>query len=567
MHDPANHPWAAQLEAAATAPVIDELGQGVGDAPGADVVDEGDGVLVAESPAAVDDLLTAALHLGVVALHAREIEVFAPVPARDRAGGAASEPDEHCGTAEDDEVVTRFNRSLADVSGTDVADAAREHDRLVVAAEFRAARAGHLGLVGAEVTAERGAAELVVEGSAAQGAIEHNLRGRREPGGPAAIGFPRAHRAGETEVGDGEADEPRLGFGAAAGRTLVADFTARARGGTGEWGNRGRVIVGLDLTEEVDFLVALDVPSRAWIREEAAAGVAREHRGVVLVGREDPCAVPLVGVADHLEQGAGAGLTVDLPGGVKDFVPAVLRIGLRKHHQLHVVRVAAEVREGPGEVVDLVFREGESERPVGLDEGGAAARAQRDRGEGARLLAPEEGGAGLEVGEDHLCHPVVQPGTDPGSDFRRGRSIELQGVLHDPLQPAHAREAAVAGDVGRLGRPGRKCARAGPHHEGPALAALGCAPGPVGQEPRGEFEPSVIEWGAEVGEVHELGRNPVDRGARRHQVLAQFLQAERGEGGGAAENQHGRRCATLSDRAGTVKAPPARIFLRGGESR
>jgi hypothetical protein len=66
----------AELEAAAAAAVVDEFGQGVGDAAGADVVDEGDGVVVAERPAAVDDLLAAALHLGVVALDAGEIEVL-----------------------------------------------------------------------------------------------------------------------------------------------------------------------------------------------------------------------------------------------------------------------------------------------------------------------------------------------------------------------------------------------------------------------------------------------------------------------------------------------------------
>jgi hypothetical protein len=52
----------------------------------------------------------------------------------------------------------------------------------------------------------------------------------------------------------------------------------------------------------------------------------------------------------------------------------VLGVGLREHHQLDVVRVATELGEGGDEVVDLVLGEGEAERGVGGDEGGAAVR-------------------------------------------------------------------------------------------------------------------------------------------------------------------------------------------------
>ena len=83
----------AQVEPAAAAAVVDELRQGVGDAACADVVDEGDRVLVPEGPAAVDHLLAAALHLGVVALHAGEIEVLAAVAAGHGARGAATQAD------------------------------------------------------------------------------------------------------------------------------------------------------------------------------------------------------------------------------------------------------------------------------------------------------------------------------------------------------------------------------------------------------------------------------------------------------------------------------------------
>ena len=41
-------------------------------------------------------------------------------------------------------------------------------------------------------------------------------------------------------------------------------------------------------------------------------------------------------VTDHVEQAFIVGLTVDGPSGVKDLVPAVFGVHLRKHHQLSV---------------------------------------------------------------------------------------------------------------------------------------------------------------------------------------------------------------------------------------
>ena len=107
----------AEVETAAAAAVIDEFGQGVGDAAGADVVDERDGVFVAQRPAAVDDFLAAALHLRVVALHAGEIEILLAVAAGHRAGRAAAEADEHGGAAEDDEFVAGADFALLDMVG------------------------------------------------------------------------------------------------------------------------------------------------------------------------------------------------------------------------------------------------------------------------------------------------------------------------------------------------------------------------------------------------------------------------------------------------------------------
>ena len=105
--------------------------------PRVDSVDEGDGIVRAEGPAAVNDLLAAAFHLGVVALHTGEIEGFAAGAAAHGAGRAAAEADEHGGAAEDDELVAGVDLLFLHVPGLDVAETTREHDGLVVAAQFR----------------------------------------------------------------------------------------------------------------------------------------------------------------------------------------------------------------------------------------------------------------------------------------------------------------------------------------------------------------------------------------------------------------------------------------------
>jgi hypothetical protein len=59
----------AQLERSAAAAVVDDFGHGVRKPARADVVNSADGVVRAERPARIDDLLSAALHLGIAALY------------------------------------------------------------------------------------------------------------------------------------------------------------------------------------------------------------------------------------------------------------------------------------------------------------------------------------------------------------------------------------------------------------------------------------------------------------------------------------------------------------------
>ena len=64
----------AQLEYCAASGIVNEFGEGVGQAASADVVDGDNRVFVAKLPAAVDDFLRAAFDFGVAALYGVEVQ-------------------------------------------------------------------------------------------------------------------------------------------------------------------------------------------------------------------------------------------------------------------------------------------------------------------------------------------------------------------------------------------------------------------------------------------------------------------------------------------------------------
>src|SRR5690606_7024735 len=135
------------------------------------------------------------------------------------------------------------------------------------AAHFRAARGADRLLEGAEVAVQVGAAELVVEGGTAQRALDHDVQGADDALRLAVGLLPGLLEAGDVQVGDGEAGQAGLGLGAAAGGPLVADLAAGAGGGTGEGGDGGRVVVGLDLHQDVYRLLHRAVLTGLRIRE------------------------------------------------------------------------------------------------------------------------------------------------------------------------------------------------------------------------------------------------------------------------------------------------------------
>ena len=165
----------AQIEPCTVAGAVRQFGQRVRQTTRADVVHGEDGVVVAHLPAAVDHLLCAPLDFRVAALHRREVEVGRVGAGRHARRRATAQTDQHGRATQHDQLGTCREFDLEGVAGADVADAAGDHDGLVIAAHL-----AHEGqFEGAEITGEVRPAEFVVESGRAQRAIDHDLqRGR-----------------------------------------------------------------------------------------------------------------------------------------------------------------------------------------------------------------------------------------------------------------------------------------------------------------------------------------------------------------------------------------------------
>jgi hypothetical protein len=231
-------------------------------------------------------------------------------------------------------------RALRRMRRGDVAEAACEHDRLVVSAHL----ACEFLLVRAEISGEVGSSELVVEGRSADRAVDHDVERGGNARRLAVIALPRLARPGNVQVRHAEAREPRLRLRADARRALVANLAAGTRARSRMRRDGGRVVVRLDLHEDVRE-AALVAPRARAIREEALDFGALHDRGVVGIGDHRAARIEPIRVADHREERLVHRAPVDRPRRIEDLVAAVLGIGLREHHQLDVARIAAELRE------------------------------------------------------------------------------------------------------------------------------------------------------------------------------------------------------------------------------
>ncbi|SPU80533.1 Uncharacterised protein [Burkholderia multivorans] len=463
-------------------------------------MDAEDRVFRAELPAAVDHFLRAPLDFRIAALDRVEVEFGRVRAGRHRARGAAAHSDPHAGAADLDQQRTGRHVVLVRVLIGDVAEAARDHDRLVIAAHG----AADVLFVHAEIAAEVRAAEFVVERGAAERAVDHDLQRRRDAvrtavravllvrialrerlRGVARV-FPRLACARQIEVRYREARQARLRPRTAARRAFVADLAARAGRRARERRDRRRVVVRLDLHQRVRKLrvaaVALArLAGRARAAREPALGFGAHHdRRVVRIRDDRALRAQLLGVADHREQRHVLRFAVDRPLRVEDLVTAVLAVRLREHHQLDVGRIALELAERIDEVVDFVFGEREAQLDVRALERAAAGAEHVDRRQRLGRQFVEQVFRVVARSHHAFGHPVMQRGRDRGARVVGQRLLAAEQArlqrdreLDAALDAAHVREAAVLRDVGRLAGPRRHRAEARQHDEGLERPFLG----------------------------------------------------------------------------------------------
>ncbi len=518
----------AQVDHPTHARVVQQFGDGVGQATGTDVVEEVDRVALAHRHAAVDDLLAATLHLRVVALHAGEVQVLGALAGGHRTGRAAAQADQHRRAAQHDHRIAGLQRDLFDLDAVDRAQAAGQHDRLVVGA----GDAGLGQLEAAEVAQQIGPAELVVEGGTAQRAIGHDLQRRGHARVERARRFPGLRQRRDAQVRDRKPGQAGLGLAATAGGALVADLAAGAGGGTRERRDRGGVVVGLDLDLEGRRQRRLGAVLAAG-RVGAVAGghVPCDHRGVVAVGAQGVLRGLVVGVADHPEQRMFLFAPVDAPAGIEDLVPAVLGIGLGEHHQFHVRRIAAQFAIAGAQVLDLVVGQGQAQAPVGTFQVG-----QRDALQPALRLGGEQRLRRLGRGQQRLGHRVVQQpphGRSGGGIGGPARQVQAQSAF----DPGHG-QAGPLQQFGGLARPRR--ARTQPrHHVTRAGTGRGRRRRVTGLEDAMDRLP-VRHAFAGLDEVDLPGRFDAQAGNQGLQAGLETLPTERRKGGRALEDDHVR---------------------------
>ena len=455
--------------------IVHQFREGVGKSTCTHVVNEGNRVFFVHRPAAVDDFLAAAFHFGVLTLHRGKVERFITGTVSHRACCTTTETDKHGRTAEHNQVVTRIDVALFDMFMLDVTETTGQHNRLVVTADFLAVLGIDFLFESTEVTEDVWAAVFVVECSATQRTFNHDVEGRRNAGRATEVLFPRLDCTRQFQVRNTKAREAGLRLTALTRGTFVADFATTTGSGTRERRNRRRVVVGLNLHEDIDFFVVEVVLVRTRVSVEAASDSALHHGGVVLVRTKDVGIVELVGVLDHLEQGLVLFDAVDSPFGTEHLVAAVFRVGLSEHVEFHVGGVAFELGEVLHQVIDFIGAQSEAHFLVGLHEGVAAFGKHRNHVQRTRFFLAEENFQGGGVGENGLGHAVVNLGGDFLTGASRCSTFKLHVVSDGAFNALDSRKTADVSDIGRLGAPRADGTRTRAHHKEFAFKSLGFA--------------------------------------------------------------------------------------------
>ena len=211
------------------------------------------------------------------------------------------------------------------------------------------------------------------------------------------------------------------------------------------------MVVRFDLDLERKGLGRPAIGPGIGVDHEALAYRSGDDRRVVVVGGQDAIRRAGIGIPDHAEQRQVLGLAVDPPVRVEYLVPAVFRVGLGKHHQLGIRRIAADGAKSVHQVVHLVAGDCQPQLPVGLLESRPTLGQHRHVDQRSGIMVCEQSVSRLEITQHRLRHAVVQHGCDRFA-VCGFQPVNVKGDAaldaRDRLQPA------MVCNVRGLGRPG-----------------------------------------------------------------------------------------------------------------
>ncbi len=112
-------------------------------------------------------------------------------------------------------------------------------------------------------------------------------------------------------------------------------------------------------------------------------------------------------MTDHAEQGMWLLRIVDFPAGVEDFVPTVLGISLRKHHQLDVAWITTQLYKGFDQIGDLVISQRQTQFCIGCDQCCGTLFENVDLAITLRSRSLKQRGERVERVHDGFDHTIV----------------------------------------------------------------------------------------------------------------------------------------------------------------
>ena len=78
------------------------------------------------------------------------------------------------------------------------------------------------------------------------------------------------------------------------------------------------------------------------------------HRRIVRIRHDRALRAKRMGIGDHAKKTFIFYLAIDGPGGIEYFVSAMLGVGLCKHHQFDVSRIACDAMEVVEQIIDFI---------------------------------------------------------------------------------------------------------------------------------------------------------------------------------------------------------------------